>query len=92
MAVIGSHPVITLVILFIVFFSIFFLLIYGILRFLENRKSHGEKLSDEVLSSQKEIPTYVQSKSCPRCGTAMPGIASYCPECGAAQNPRVVST
>jgi hypothetical protein len=91
MAVVGSHPFLTIVILFIIFFTIFFLVIYGILRFAENRKPVQRQVSEEELSSQREIPTYVKSKNCAACGTSMPGIASFCPECGTAQ-PRVVST
>jgi hypothetical protein len=86
MAVVGAHPVITILVLFIVFFSIFFVLIYGLLRFLENRKS-GDRVSERELRSQTGIPTYAQRKACPQCGTSMPGVAMYCPECGAPQIP-----
>ncbi len=91
MAVVGSHPFLTIVILFVVFFTIFFLVIYGILRFAENRKSGQGRINDEELSSRTEIPTFVKSKNCPTCGTSMPGIASFCPECGAQQQ-NIVST
>ncbi len=77
------HPLIAITVLFVVFFAIFFLLIYGILRFVDRRKS--EYVSDEEIESEKEIPTYSQFKRCPKCGTTMHGIASFCPECGAPQ-------
>jgi hypothetical protein len=89
MPAVDAHPAITIIILFIVFFTIFFLMIYGILRYLDNRKSGEGRVTEEELSAQKEIPTYAKSKTCAVCGTSMPGIASFCPECGAAQ-PRAV--
>jgi hypothetical protein len=85
MPAVGAHPVITIVILFIVFFTIFFLMIYGILRYLDNRKSGQSMVTEDEMSTQREIPTYAKSKTCAVCGTSMPGIASFCPECGAPQ-------
>jgi hypothetical protein len=85
MPAVGTHPLITIIILFIVFFTIFFLLIYAALRYVDNRKEGKEKLSEEELTSQSEIPSYPKVKTCPNCGTMMPGIASFCPECGAQQ-------
>jgi len=80
-----AHPFITIVILFVVFFTIFFLLIYGILRYADKRKSGSEKVSDDEINSQKGIPTFPAFKRCGKCGTTMPGVASFCPECGAPQ-------
>jgi hypothetical protein len=86
MAVVGSHPVIAIIVLFIVFFTVFFLLIYGILRLAENRNSEGdEESSEERRPVKKGIPTYAKVKTCPQCGTPMPGMASFCPECGSPQ-------
>lgn len=79
MPVPGAHPLITIIVLFIVFFAIFFLLIYGILQFAERRKTGKRE------ASNGEIPTYAQYKTCPRCGVTMPGVASFCPECGTQQ-------
>jgi heme/copper-type cytochrome/quinol oxidase subunit 2 len=86
----GPHPVITIIVLFIVFFTVFFLLIYGSLRLVERRKSNEDE-EDEVeeedvgTASTKGIPTYAKFKTCQKCGTTMPGVASFCPECGAPQ-------
>jgi rubrerythrin len=85
MATIGTHPAIAVIILFIVFFAIFFLLIYGILQYAESRR---KKISESSLeTSSTEIPTFAKFKTCSYCGTTMPGIASFCPECGSPQIP-----
>jgi ribosomal protein S27AE len=85
MVALGAHPIVTVIILFIVFFAIFFLLIYGLLQLLERRKVSKTSNMVDHSNRQGEIPTYTKSKICPRCGTSMPGVASYCPECGAPQ-------
>lgn len=84
MAVIGTHPVIAVVVLFVVFFAIFFLLIYGILQYAESRKK-GREVEETEEKNPGQIPTFVKSKTCSYCGTTMPGIASFCPECGSPQ-------
>jgi hypothetical protein len=90
MVALGNHPVITVIILFIVFFVIFFLLIFGILRAAESRKSKT-KYGEEEIEAGPKISANTDSKSCTQCGTSMPGIASFCPECGAAQKPKIVT-
>lgn len=84
MAAVGAHPIITIAVLFIVFFAIFFLIIYGLLQYLENRKASRTAIA---VGRSSEIPTFARYKTCPNCGTNMPGIAGFCPECGSAQLP-----
>jgi len=89
MAAVGTHPLVTVVILFVLFFSVFFLLIYGGLRFLERRKESKEKTPDRLTTSGQNSaqPKNAESKFCPKCGTKMPQFADFCPECGAPQIP-----
>ena len=84
MPAVGAHPIITIAVLFIVFFAIFFLVIYGLLQYFEQRKGGRAAVA---VGQANEIPTFARYKTCSNCGTSMPGIASFCPECGAAQVP-----
>jgi len=89
MSVAGIHPIVTILILFVLFFSVFFLLIYGGLQSLERRKAPKSKIQN-----QKGTPVQTKtqmnddkSKSCPKCGSEMPRFADFCPECGTPQIP-----
>ena len=90
-----ADPLVAITILFVVLFSVFFVAIYGILNLVELRKrrtlmrmqtvpisSPGVDLSVETLSSQTR-----SEKFCLKCGTMIPRIADYCPECGSQQIP-----
>jgi len=82
MTAVSAHPVIAVILLFIVFFAIFFLLIYGTLQYFERRKSKTQRRQSIPAGG---IASRLDYKTCPKCGTSMPGIASFCPECGSQQ-------
>ena len=87
-----AHPVIAIIVLFVIFFAIFFVLIFGILQYMERKRrlnnsaAAGEEASSISLG-QVSQPVALGSdvKFCLSCGSKIPVIADYCPNCGAAQ-------
>jgi len=90
-----DNPIIAIVLLFIVVFALFFVLIYGILNLLERRNAHRSKMPKETVPilapslnlSAPQNSALSSSKYCLKCGTKIPRIADYCPECGNQQIP-----
>ncbi len=83
------EPLIAIAVLFAVLFAIFFLLIYAIMTFLENankkKAQSKEAITLAVAGTEQPKGGFSSEKICPRCGTKIPNIADYCPECGAQQ-------
>jgi hypothetical protein len=89
-----DNPIIAIVLLFIVVFAFFFLMIYGILSVVERRKASASMPRQRVPSSAPSanlttprLSSSASTKFCLKCGTQIPRIADYCPECGTQQIP-----
>ncbi|MFI5421964.1 MAG: zinc-ribbon domain-containing protein [Nitrososphaerales archaeon] len=90
-----ADPIVAILLLFVVIFSVFFLVIYGVLTLVERRKQQ-KSLPEEAepgeaprmdLSKQTAFAQAPSTKLCSKCGTRIPRIADYCPECGTQQIP-----
>jgi hypothetical protein len=87
-----DNPIIAILLLFVVIFAFFFLIIYGILNLMERMKIQGSRQSETVPDVSRAADVSPQqplllnaSKFCLKCGTQIPRIAEYCPECGTEQ-------
>jgi hypothetical protein len=83
------EPLLAIVVLFVVLFAIFFLLIFAIMTFLENankkKAQSKEAIALAVAAIEQPKGGLYSEKTCSSCGTKIPNIADYCPECGAQQ-------
>ena len=68
-----------LVLLFLILFTILFFIIFGLMQLFQRRR--GAPVNSQVALSA-ESPQSPSTKFCTKCGTKIPGIADYCPECG----------
>jgi zinc ribbon protein len=89
-----DNPIIAIALLFIVVFALFFVLIYGILNVMEHRNARRnsmpkgtEPIAPPTMSSSQPVAPASGSKFCLKCGTKIPRIAEFCPECGSRQIP-----
>jgi hypothetical protein len=90
-----DNPILAIVLLFVVVFAFFFILIYGILNLMEHRRARRKMMPRDAVPiapsnrslSREQGPVSDFSKFCLKCGTKIPRIAEYCPECGSQQIP-----